>query len=132
MKKRYFTLQEANALVPWLDSVLREASSVREELAAEEQALDEVLRKTRSNGQRSLEKEIVQGRQRVESLTQQLRALVAQITNKGIIVRDLDRGLVDFPSLREGREVYLCWLWGEEEIAFWHEVDAGFAGRQPL
>ena len=132
MKKRYFTLQEANALVPWLDSVLREASSVREELTAEEQALDEVLRKTRSNGQRSLEKEIVQGRQRVESLTQQLRALVAQITNKGIIVRDLDRGLVDFPSLREGREVYLCWLWGEEEIAFWHEVDAGFAGRQPL
>ncbi len=132
MKKRYFTLQEANSLLPWLDSVLREASSVREELAAAEQALDDVLRRTRSNGQSSLEKEIVQGKQRVESLTQHLRALVAQITNKGIIVRDLDRGLVDFPSLREGREVYLCWLWGEEEVAFWHEVDAGFAGRQPL
>ena len=49
-----------------------------------------------------------------------------------IIIRDLQRGLIDFPALRDGREVYLCWLYGEERIDFWHEFDTGFAGRQPL
>jgi hypothetical protein len=49
-----------------------------------------------------------------------------------IVLRDLDRGLVDFPALRDEREVYLCWVEGEDEIAFWHELEAGYAGRQPL
>ena len=49
-----------------------------------------------------------------------------------VVLRDLDRGLVDFPSLRDGREVYLCWQEGEDEIGFWHEPDAGFGGRRPL
>ena len=49
-----------------------------------------------------------------------------------IVLRDLESGLIDFPSLREGREVYLCWIDGEDEIGFWHELEAGYAGRQPL
>jgi hypothetical protein len=49
-----------------------------------------------------------------------------------VIVRDLERGLVDFPGLREGREIYLCWEEGEPEVAHWHETDAGFSGRQDL
>jgi hypothetical protein len=54
------------------------------------------------------------------------------ITVRGIVVKGVARGLVDFSSLRDDREVYLCWIEGEIEIAFWHEIDAGFAGRQPL
>lgn len=57
---------------------------------------------------------------------------LAQIDRWGVIVRDLDTGICDFPSLREGREVYLCWRVGEEGIAWWHETGAGFAGRQPI
>jgi hypothetical protein len=57
---------------------------------------------------------------------------LAQIDRWGVIVRDLDTGICDFPALREGREVYLCWRVGEERIAWWHEPEAGFAGRQPL
>ena len=49
-----------------------------------------------------------------------------------VVLRDLDRGLLDFPSLRDGREVYLCWQEGEDGIGFWHEPDAGFGGRRPL
>ena len=50
----------------------------------------------------------------------------------GVLVKDLDRGLVDFPALRDGEEVLLCWQVGEDEVAFWHGVDEGFAGRKPL
>jgi hypothetical protein len=50
----------------------------------------------------------------------------------GCILKDINTGLVDFPTVRKGREVFLCWQHGEPEIAFWHDVDAGFAGRQPL
>jgi hypothetical protein len=57
---------------------------------------------------------------------------LAQIDRWGVIVRDLDTGICDFPALREGREVYLCWRVGEERIEWWHDVDAGFAGRTPL
>ena len=55
-----------------------------------------------------------------------------EITDRGILVRDLGRGLVDFPSLRDGREIYLCWLRGEVEIAYWHPTDTGFADRRPI
>jgi hypothetical protein len=57
---------------------------------------------------------------------------IAQIDRWGVIVRDLDTGICDFPARREGREVYLCWRVGEERIEWWHETDAGFAGRRPL
>jgi hypothetical protein len=62
----------------------------------------------------------------------ELREAVLELQERGIVLRDLERGLVDFPSRREGREVYLCWQEGEHEVAFWHEPDAGFAGRRPL
>ena len=57
---------------------------------------------------------------------------MAEFDARGIVLRDLDRGLIDFPSLRDGREVYLCWIDGETDIGFWHELDAGYAGRQEL
>jgi len=54
------------------------------------------------------------------------------LAEQEIVVRDLDRGLIDFPALRDGREVYLCWLCGEPEVTHWHEPESGFAGREPL
>jgi hypothetical protein len=57
---------------------------------------------------------------------------IAAFDRRGIVLRDLDRGLIDFPSLRDGSEVYLCWIEGETDIGFWHELDAGFTGRRPL
>jgi hypothetical protein len=57
---------------------------------------------------------------------------VRQLEHLGVLVKDLDRGLVDFPALREGEEVLLCWEVGEDEVAFWHGIEEGFAGRKPL
>jgi hypothetical protein len=62
----------------------------------------------------------------------QIQAEVSAFDARGILLRDLDRGLVDFPSLRDGREIYLCWVDGEPDIAFWHELDDGYSGRQPI
>ena len=61
-----------------------------------------------------------------------LRDGAAAFDERDIVLRDLDRGLVDFPALRDGEEIYLCWVDGEPDIAFWHGLDAGFAGREPL
>ena len=62
----------------------------------------------------------------------ELRSALIELQAMEVVLRDLDRGLVDFPSLRDGEEIYLCWEEGEDEISWWHEPDAGFAGRQPL
>jgi len=62
----------------------------------------------------------------------ELQTSVAALEERDIVLRDLDRGLIDFPSIRAGEEVYLCWIEGEPDIGFWHELDAGYAGRQPL
>jgi hypothetical protein len=61
-----------------------------------------------------------------------MRAALIELREMEVVLRDLDRGLVDFPALRDGREIYLCWLEGEDEIAYWHDPDTGFAGREPL
>ena len=62
----------------------------------------------------------------------QLRAALVRLQEAEVVLRDLDRGLVDFPSIRDDREVYLCWVEGEDEIGYWHDLEAGFAGREPL
>src|SRR5438034_440506 len=62
----------------------------------------------------------------------EFQAGVAQFARREIVLRDLERGLVDFPAIRDEREVYLCWIEGEPDIAFWHELDAGYAGRREL
>lgn len=61
-----------------------------------------------------------------------LQREVASIEKTGCQVKSVEQGLIDFPCLKEGREVYLCWKYGEDDIGFWHEVDAGFAGRIPI
>jgi len=62
----------------------------------------------------------------------EVRRLLVALEEAGIVLRDIDRGLIDFPALREGREIYLCWELGEDEVAHWHELESGFGGRAPL
>jgi hypothetical protein len=70
--------------------------------------------------------------QQIKRLIDAIQEKINQITRLGIELKDIDRGLVDFPSLREGRVVYLCWLVSEPTVSYWHEVEAGFRGRRPL
>ena len=63
---------------------------------------------------------------------EKLDLLVHHILDTGVLIKDINIGLLDFPAFKDGREVYLCWQYGEGEIAFWHEIEAGYAGRQPI
>ena len=132
MEHRQFTLEEANALVPWLEETFQRLGRVGEEHGVLHTRLDELLRQRGSNGSSSSSEEMDQAQENVDRLARLLQEGVQEILDRGIIVRDVARGLVDFPSQREGREVFLCWIGGEERIEFWHETDRGFAHREPL
>ena len=76
--------------------------------------------------------EVREDAERMEREAQAVTAAVDELSRLGVLVKDLDRGLVDFPALRRGEEVLLCWQVGEPEVAFWHGLEEGFAGRKPL
>ena len=132
MERRHFTLEEANELLPWLAETLSGLMPVREELAERQQELLVLLRQRQSNGAYSKESQTVDLQRTVDRLTNQLQGRLREISQRGIIVRDLSRWLVDFPSYRDGREIMLCWIRGELDIAYWHETNAGFSSRQPI
>ena len=132
MRRRRFTLEEANAELPWLVETFAGLMPVRDELAVRQQDLLDLLRERRGNGATSKEREQRALQRSVDRLTQDLQRKLREIGERGIIVRDLSRWLVDFPSDRDSREVYLCWIRGEEQIAYWHEINAGYDSRQPL
>ena len=132
MQQQHFTVEEANAMLPWLAETLAGMMPVREELTGKQEELLVLLRVRRGNGASSREGELTELQRNVDRLTQELQGKVREISQRGIIVRDLSRWLVDFPSYREGREVYLCWIRGEVSIGYWHETNTGFGSRQPL
>ena len=132
MRKRFFTLEQATARLPWLEEKFANLMPVRDELVERQQQLLVLLRGRQSNGHSSQDESLTEAQQLVDRLTEALQDRVREIVLEGILVRDVGRGLVDFPSMREGREVYLCWLRGEAKIGFWHETNTGFGNRQPL
>lgn len=126
MESDQFTLDEANALVPWLEETFQRLELVRQEYGTLQERLSELAKDSGSAGETS------QLAASVELLARQIEEGVEEILDRGIIVRDMTTGLVDFPSQREGREVYLCWIGGEERIDFWHETNRGFSHRERL
>ena len=132
MRHRLFTLEEANELVPFLKDAFQRLAPAQEELTTIQERLLGLQRQRRSNGSSSSESESSRLQDELDRLVRGFEGTLEEITDRGIIVRDVASGLVDFPSLREGREVYLCWISGEDQIEYWHETDRGFAHRQPL
>ena len=121
---RHYTLEEARATLPWVMEQLAALRRAREELTDEESRRP-LLEGAGGNGGGRAGKHVGEA-------FLALQAGVAEFDEREIVLRDLDRGLIDFPTLREGREVYLCWVDGEDDIGFWHDLDTGYAGRQPL
>ena len=126
---RYFTLEEATALLPRLRAEIGALREGARELGTQRGRLDALKALPKLNGHRA-EADALE--QRVGELLDALRVQLHALADLGVEVKDLDEGLVDFPSWREGRVVYLCWRVDEERIAFWHELEAGVRGRQPL
>jgi Uncharacterized conserved protein (DUF2203) len=122
--ERHYTLDEATAALPRVVELLEQLREARVRLTDPE-AREALSGSAPTNGGGEPGRVVSAGFLAMRDALYELRALE-------IVLRDLDRGLVDFPALRDGREVYLCWEEGEQEIAFWHDPDGGFAGRRPL
>jgi hypothetical protein len=124
LHERHFTRAEANALLPQLTAMLDRLRDAKDNLTDSEahEALSEAAP---SNGGGD------EGKQ-VGVAFLEVRGLLETIEQSGIVLRDIDRGLVDFPALMDGREIYLCWELGEDDVDYWHELETGFGGREPL
>ena len=123
--ERHFTVEEANALLGRIEPVLRSLREARDRLTDAE-AHEALAGAAPTNGGGD------PGRDVGEAFLEVRRMLLA-LQELGIVVRDIERGLIDFPAIHEGREVYLCWELDEPpRIAFWHDLEAGYGGRQPL
>ena len=120
-----FTLQQANETLKIIRPLMDEVQAIRQKILANQPEAWPAIEKSAGNGGNKALSAMVQDFERLD-------ALIHQILDTGAQIKDINIGLLDFSAHREGREVYLCWKYGEGEIAFWHEVDAGFAGRQAI
>jgi len=122
---KYFTLPEANKALdtirPWMEEVMRIRGRVLESQPETWSAIE----KSAGNGGSPLLSKLVFDFEKFD-------ALIHQIQDEGAQIKDVNIGLLDFPALKDEREVCLCWKYGEGDIAYWHEVDAGYAGRQAI
>jgi|SRR5271165_2798405 len=131
--KRYFTLQQAERLLPEVESAIREAISLKTELQESEMALHSFTQRVAMLGGADVDRgAFVEQRTRRETAGLRLKELLDRIQDTGCLIKDLDIGLIDFPTLLRGDEVYLCWKLGESGIQFWHKVNDGFRGRQAI
>ncbi len=129
---RLYRLDDARAMLPQVIPVLERLQATLTEYRAVQSSIQALARGASGDGHALANPWEEGGEDRVESLGQQLRDAVEQLDRWGIEVKDPARGLIDFYWEREGEVVYLCYLLGEPEIAFWHSLSTGFAGRQPV
>jgi hypothetical protein len=122
--ERHFTVEQANAILDRLKPLLGELREARDVLTdTDAHAVLAEAAPTNGGGE--------PGRKVGEAFLE-VRRMLLTIQEAGIVVRDIERGLIDFPAIRDGEEVYLCWELGEDDVAWWHDLDAGYGGRQPL
>jgi hypothetical protein len=131
MAPKRFTRHEADELLPYLAPALFKLQGMKRKHDELRQQLGKSAGKSRSNGH-GVDQEAARTRSEIEAAAEQISKLVEKVQSMGVELKDMDIGLVDFRTIREGREVYLCWKLGEETVSFWHELDTGYAGRQPL
>jgi len=122
---QYFTLHEANEALNTIRPLMDEVQVIRQKILDNQPEAWPAIEKSAGNGGNRALGQMVQDFEKLD-------ALVHQIQDTGAQIKDINTGLLDFSALKDGREVYLCWQYGEREIAFWHEVEAGFAGRQSI
>lgn len=133
MSERYFSLDEAEALLPEVERRIRQAIQIRGDQAASEDAFNQYRRKVAFSGGMMVDRsQMLSLRARCDALVMRLKEVLAEIQTLGVLVKDLDTGLLDFPTMYRGREVLLCWKLGEERIRFWHGLEEGFRGRKEI
>jgi hypothetical protein len=132
MPEHVFTPDEANAALPELRPLVEAMVAAKRALDEAQEQRDGVARRIAGNGGGIPPAELAAMDATVETAAAELASAIGRVQATGVLVKDLDSGLVDFPAKRDGEDVLLCWQLGEDEVAFWHGLEDGYAGRQPL
>jgi len=132
MAERHFTPEEANTLLERVRPVAESLVAHRRAFTVAAARRARLSQRISGNGGDFDPQEPSELDEQLEREAEAVARAVDELQRLGVLVKDLDRGLVDFPALRGGEEVLLCWQVGEDEVAFWHGVEEGFAGRKPL
>ncbi len=122
---KYFTLTEASVALEIIKPMMDEIQKIRVEILEQHPETWDAIQRSAGNGGNPTLSKLVKTFDRLDDLLHRILATGAQ-------VKDINSGLLDFLALRNGQPVYLCWKYGEEKIEYWHELDAGFAGRRPI
>jgi hypothetical protein len=133
--KKYYTIEEANNALPLVRVIVTDIVTKYAEVSERKARLDQIRKSRQSSGRGRHDlyrEEVLQVEQELDREITRLQEFIEELEDLGVELKDIGRGLIDFRSLMDGREVYLCWLLGEEEVGHWHELDAGFAGRHSL
>jgi|SRR5687768_9472721 len=130
---RYFTVKQAEALLPEVGESIRKAVHLKRENEKAEQELNALMHRVTMAGGMILDRQSLLGmRARRDATAMRLNEILEELQETGCQVKDLDMGLLDFPTLFRGEEVLLCWRLGEASIEYWHGTSEGFRGRRPI
>jgi hypothetical protein len=130
---RFFTLREAEEYLPEVERLLRSSIQAKQDYETGNTELSQIAQRIALMGGILIRREqVVASRTRKDSSARVLKAAMERMEEIGCQIKDLETGLIDFPTLYRDREVYLCWKLGESGIHFWHHVEDGFRGRQPI
>ena len=130
-KPRFFSVEEANKALPLVKMIVGDIARQFEVVGELKQRLSAVRGERRRSANDPYAEETAQSQAELEAEETKLGTFIDELSRLGVVLKGPD-GLCDFPSLRDGREVYLCWKLGEPQVTHWHEKNAGFDGRQPL
>ena len=132
MAERHFTPEEANELLEQVRPVAESLVAHRRSFTVAAARRARLAQRISGNGGDFDPQEPSELDEQLQREAEAVARAVEELQGLGVLVKDLDRGLIDFPALREGEEVLLCWQVGEGEVAYWHGLEEGFAGRKPL
>jgi hypothetical protein len=130
--KRTFTVEQANATLPLVKAICQDLSSLSNEVVERRERLSVLLAGRDENRDDLYRQELVQIEEELERDTRRIDGYVQELCDLGVEPKGGVEGLVDFPSTMDGRVVFLCWKLDEPELLYWHEIEEGFGGRQPL
>lgn len=129
--KKVFTVEEANRMLPLVRAIVRDIVELAQDLQQREERLERIRSGNKTRLGNAHQEELQQSQMELAKDAARLEEFHDELRKLGVELKGYD-GLIDFPSRMDGREVYLCWKLGEAEVAHWHELDAGYAGRQKL
>jgi len=131
-RRKYFTPAQANATLPLVRAIVQDITELARSIRDRHDRLTRIWGGPKTSLGDAYQEELQQIQAALDRDQEKMLEFETELNGLGIELKDYGRGLIDFPSMRDDREVYLCWQLGEPEVAYWHELDAGYAGRQRI